>query len=142
MHQFFLALLIFILVLIWVKNYPKNKLNFFLNYIDVTINSTIILSNVHFIVHIIYFKNILMKCPATQTHILTHFQFHSTIAAMRWKKKRTDLFLLVVRAFSFVWGHSVLCGCVEIEEENAKVLFLNGLTSILLVESRSSVIVH
>ena len=114
MHQFFLALLIFILALIWVKNYPKKKLNFFfLNYIDVTINSTIVLSNVHFIVHIIYFKNILKKYPPTQTHILTHFQIQSTIATMRREKKWIDLFLLVVRAFSLLWGHLVLCGCVE-----------------------------
>ena len=36
--------------------------------------SIIILSNIHFIIDIIYFKDILMNYPPTQTHILTHFQ--------------------------------------------------------------------
>ena len=28
-----------------------------------------------------------MNYPPTKTHILTQFQVHSTITAMRWKKK-------------------------------------------------------
>ena len=64
--------------------------------------SIIILSNIHFIIDIIYFKDILMNYPPTQTHILTDFQVHySTITIMRWKKKRDRFVFTSCEGFQF-----------------------------------------